>query len=175
MLKQVAILKTVTGHCVVSEYFKYLHTQLTLILDLQILDLQNWLDLRTTSSIHLKEILLLKKKKKEGELLRSSICWTFKINVADVHHELLTRLFFFFFFSYPQTTVNNPLPPHLAKQDEIIKPFTTTTGETHDYKYHGGILANDQHKKAPGHWNIHHNKDLREKVNYINKCRDFFI
>ncbi|XP_072033609.1 stabilizer of axonemal microtubules 3-like [Amphiura filiformis] len=63
-----------------------------------------------------------------------------------------------------KTTVNNPLPPHLAKQDEVMKPYTTTTGQTHDYKYHGGILANDQHKKAPGHWKIHHNKDLREKL-----------
>merc|ERR550519_447615 len=45
-----------------------------------------------------------------------------------------------------------------------MKPYTTTTGQTHDYKYHGGILANDQHKKAPGHWKIHHNKDLREKL-----------
>ncbi|KAJ8023822.1 hypothetical protein HOLleu_36368 [Holothuria leucospilota] len=61
-------------------------------------------------------------------------------------------------------TINNPLPPDLAKQDEIIKPFTTTTGETHDFKHHGGILGNDQHKKAPGLWNVHYNKDLREKL-----------
>ncbi|XP_071500726.1 stabilizer of axonemal microtubules 3-like [Diadema antillarum] len=63
-----------------------------------------------------------------------------------------------------KTTINNPLPPELAKQDEIIKPFQTTTGEAHNYKYHGGLLSNNQHQKAPGHWNIHYNKDLREKL-----------
>ncbi|XP_033123477.1 uncharacterized protein LOC117122110 [Anneissia japonica] len=63
-----------------------------------------------------------------------------------------------------KTTIYNPLPPELAKQDEIIKPYTTTTGETHDFKHHGGIYGNTQQQKAPGHWNIHYNKDLREKM-----------
>ncbi|XP_033645808.1 uncharacterized protein LOC117305137 [Asterias rubens] len=63
-----------------------------------------------------------------------------------------------------KTTVNNPLPPELAKQDEIIKPYTTTTGETHDYKHHDAILGNPEHHKAPGHWNAHYNKDLKEKL-----------
>ncbi|XP_002731919.3 stabilizer of axonemal microtubules 3-like [Saccoglossus kowalevskii] len=61
-------------------------------------------------------------------------------------------------------TIHNPLPPQLAKQDEIIKPFSTTTGDVHDYKMGGGVYSNDLHKKAPGNWKVHYTKDTHEKL-----------
>ncbi|XP_078588069.1 stabilizer of axonemal microtubules 3-like [Branchiostoma floridae x Branchiostoma japonicum] len=69
-----------------------------------------------------------------------------------------------------RTTVLDPLPPPLSKQDEVhpydslINNYETTTGKVHDYKYMGGVLSNPLHKKAPGHWKVHYVKDLHEKL-----------
>jgi len=62
----------------------------------------------------------------------------------------------------------NPLPPQLAKNSEITREehFTTTTGTAHDHKHVVGVDSNLDpiHKKAPGLWKVHYNKDLHEKV-----------
>lgn len=69
-----------------------------------------------------------------------------------------------------QRTVYDVLPPVLTNPDYITdrENFQTTTGTTHDYKAHGGILSNSQFKKAPGSWKVHYVEDNIGKV--INQC-----
>jgi len=65
-----------------------------------------------------------------------------------------------------QTLLRQPLPPTLAKQDEITRPdhFVTTTGYFHDPKRPGLLYGERIHKKAPGHWKVNYVKDLAEKI-----------
>lgn len=65
-----------------------------------------------------------------------------------------------------QTLIREPLPPPLAKQDEVTRDqhFETTTGKAHDNKYPYGPFHNTVHTKAPGHWKVNYIKDLAEKV-----------
>lgn len=70
-----------------------------------------------------------------------------------------------------QTIIREPLPPPIAKQDEVTRDqhFETTTGKTHDNKYlTGSPYQNSIQRKAPGHWKVNYVKDLAEKVFYIN-------
>lgn len=65
-----------------------------------------------------------------------------------------------------QTLIREPLPPPLAKQDEVTRDqhFETTTGKAHDNKYPYGPFHNTVHTKAPGHWKVNYIKDLAEKL-----------
>jgi hypothetical protein len=69
--------------------------------------------------------------------------------------------------------IREPLPPTLAKPDEITRPdhFVTTNGYFHDTKRPGLLYGERIHKKAPGHWKVSYNKDLAEKVG----CWDVFF
>lgn len=64
--------------------------------------------------------------------------------------------------------LREPLPPTLAKEDEVTKdkPFLTTNEYFYDRKYPGLMYKDPEHKKAPGHWNVTYMKDLTEKVFY---------
>ncbi|KAK3102684.1 hypothetical protein FSP39_013124 [Pinctada imbricata] len=65
-----------------------------------------------------------------------------------------------------KTLVGEPVPPPLAKQDEITRDqmFDTTYKKYHDHKYDKGVYDNPIHKKAPGHWKVTYVKDLAEKL-----------
>ena len=66
-----------------------------------------------------------------------------------------------------QTLLRQPLPPGLAKGDEILKDqaYDTTYGDFFDPKHKGALYDFPLHKKAPGHWNVNYVKDVAEKVN----------
>ncbi|KAK7481500.1 hypothetical protein BaRGS_00027262 [Batillaria attramentaria] len=66
-----------------------------------------------------------------------------------------------------RTLLREPLPPPLAKQDEVTRDqhFKTTTGHFHDNKYPSNLYRDRLHKKAPGHWKVNYVKDLAEKIN----------
>lgn len=62
--------------------------------------------------------------------------------------------------------IYDPVPPPLARQDEITRDqhFKTTYGDFHDPKYGKGVYGNPIHQKAPGHWKVNYVKDLAEKL-----------
>lgn len=65
--------------------------------------------------------------------------------------------------------LREPLPPVLAKQDEVPKDkyYETTTGKVHDRKFLGGPYGNGNsniHKKAPALYNVKYVKDHAEKL-----------
>lgn len=62
--------------------------------------------------------------------------------------------------------IYDPVPPPLARQDEITRDqhFKTTYGDFHDTKYGKGVYGNPIHQKAPGHWKVNYVKDLAEKL-----------
>ena len=68
-----------------------------------------------------------------------------------------------------QATLRDPLPPVLAKMDEMPrdKYFETTNEKVHDRKYLGGPYGNGKsnvYKKAPALYNVKYVKDHAEKV-----------
>lgn len=65
-----------------------------------------------------------------------------------------------------KTLLREPLPPNLAKEDEVTrdKPYLTTKEYFHDQKFPGLLYKDHQHKKAPGHWKVTYMKDLTEKL-----------
>ncbi|KAJ8298646.1 hypothetical protein KUTeg_022706 [Tegillarca granosa] len=65
-----------------------------------------------------------------------------------------------------ETLLNQPVPPPLAKQDDITRDqhYLTTTGTYHDHKYPNGVYNNSIHLKAPGHWKVDYVKDFAEKL-----------
>lgn len=70
-----------------------------------------------------------------------------------------------------QSKLRDPLPPVLAKMDEMPKEkyFETTNGTAHDRKFLGGPYGNGKsnvYKKAPALYNVHYVKDHSEKVIY---------
>lgn len=69
-----------------------------------------------------------------------------------------------------QSELRNPIPPNLVQHPEIChtEHYKTTTGTVHDVKQQGCSYGNldPLYKKAPGHWKVHYNKDLHEKVAY---------
>lgn len=74
---------------------------------------------------------------------------------------------YYFPSSQFQTELYEPLPPRLAKQDEVTRDqhYDTTTGKTHDHKYiKGSPYQNPLYKKPPGHWKVDYVKDLAEKL-----------
>ena len=70
------------------------------------------------------------------------------------------------FFLLHQAMLREPLPPPLAKPDEVTRDqhFKTTTGAFHDPKHPSLLYGERIHKKAPGHWKVNYVKDLAEKV-----------
>ncbi|KAL8568139.1 hypothetical protein ACOMHN_027662 [Nucella lapillus] len=62
--------------------------------------------------------------------------------------------------------IREPLPPPLAKQDEVTRDqhFKTTTGTFHDPKHPSLLYGERIHRKAPGHWKVNYVKDLAEKL-----------
>ncbi|XP_013409529.1 uncharacterized protein LOC106173086 [Lingula anatina] len=89
----------------------------------------------------------------------------------DLHHTSTGvghdyRPGYYFPSSNYQPVLNEPMPPSLAKQDEITntRRFETTTGHFHDKKYLDGVYSNPIHKKAPGHWKVGYVKDHIEKL-----------
>jgi len=75
----------------------------------------------------------------------------------------------YYFPSSNFTTVTpNPLPPKLAKSNEVNRDwhYLTTTGDAHDQKHMGLNYGNldPLYTKAPGHWKVDYNKDLHEKL-----------
>ncbi|XP_074660236.1 stabilizer of axonemal microtubules 3-like [Tubulanus polymorphus] len=64
------------------------------------------------------------------------------------------------------SVLREPLPPNLAKQDEIPQEqkYPSTVTNAHDHKFLGGPYQNPLHRKAPGHWNVHYLKDHKEKL-----------
>lgn len=68
--------------------------------------------------------------------------------------------------SHFKPSIGEPVPPPLAKQDNITRDqhFETTTGKYHDNKYPGTTYSNPIHQKAPGHWKVDYVKDLAEKL-----------
>ena len=68
-----------------------------------------------------------------------------------------------------QATLRDPLPPVLAKMDEMPRDryFETTNGKVHDRKFLGGPYGNGKsnvYKKAPALYNVKYVKDHAEKV-----------
>lgn len=68
-----------------------------------------------------------------------------------------------------QATLRDPLPPVLAKMDEMPRDryFDTTNGTTHDHKFLGGPYGNGKstvYKKAPALYKVNYVKDHAEKV-----------
>lgn len=54
----------------------------------------------------------------------------------------------------------DPLPPSLHRDiPDVVNPYETTTGSTHDRKYGGGALGNERFQKAAGNWNVHYTKE----------------
>ena len=84
---------------------------------------------------------------------------------------LITNYFFScnHFTTTFQTLLREPLPPNLAKENEITndKPYLTTNEYFHDKKTPGLLYSNMQQPKAPGHWKVTYMKDLTEKVSFI--------
>ncbi|PVD18243.1 hypothetical protein C0Q70_21769 [Pomacea canaliculata] len=64
------------------------------------------------------------------------------------------------------TIIRDPLPPYLAKEDELTRGqhYQTTSGFYHDRKPHTLLYGERIHKKAPGHWKVNYIKDLAEKI-----------
>ncbi|CAH1787255.1 unnamed protein product [Owenia fusiformis] len=91
----------------------------------------------------------------------------FKTSTGVGHH---FRPGYYFPSASFQTLIREPLPPGLAKKDEVPndEKYPTTTGKVHDRKFPNptGIYGNDYgiHKKAPGSWKVHYVKDLSEKL-----------
>ncbi|XP_005105255.1 uncharacterized protein LOC101859880 [Aplysia californica] len=79
------------------------------------------------------------------------------------HHH---RPGYFFPDSEFKTLLREPLPPGLAKENEVTndKPYLTTKEQFHDKKYPGLLYKDPEHKKAPGHWKVTYMKDLTEKL-----------
>ena len=70
-----------------------------------------------------------------------------------------------------QTVIRDPLPPALAKHDELPRKdyFRTTTGTMHDNKYLETAYKpdiNPIYRKGPGHWKVNYVKDVHEKVRF---------
>ncbi|XP_041365951.1 uncharacterized protein LOC121380963 [Gigantopelta aegis] len=65
-----------------------------------------------------------------------------------------------------KTLIHQPLPPGLAKGNEIIKDqaYDTTYGDYYDSKHKGSLYDFPLHKKAPGHWKVNYVKDVAEKL-----------
>jgi hypothetical protein len=64
-----------------------------------------------------------------------------------------------------RATVSDPLPPSLqVSKPEMITPYETTTGSTHDRKYGGGVLADERFQRAAGNWKVDYVKDHVEKL-----------
>jgi hypothetical protein len=67
-----------------------------------------------------------------------------------------------------QSNLYDPLPPQLAKTNEVAKEelYATTTGSAHDQKHFGLAYGNldPLYKKAPALWKVDYNRDLHEKV-----------
>ncbi|XP_061445622.1 stabilizer of axonemal microtubules 3 [Rhineura floridana] len=67
---------------------------------------------------------------------------------------------------YARSTIHEPLPPASEKvwRDEVIPRLATTTELAYGPKTHGGVLGHPRYSVSAPHWDVHYNKDLREKL-----------
>lgn len=97
--------------------------------------------------------------------LKRDIYETFQTSTGVGHH---WRPGYYFPSSNFQTVLECPLPPELARKNEIPRDqhYKTTTGTAHDYKAPGGPYGNrdPQYNKAPAHYKVSYTANKHEQL-----------